>query len=32
MLVKIYPLARIPDGFPGGGNHAWLFMDEVNLY
>ncbi len=32
MLVKIYPLARIPDGLTGAGDHAWLFMDEVNLY
>ncbi|MCC6413497.1 MAG: chitobiase/beta-hexosaminidase C-terminal domain-containing protein [Saprospiraceae bacterium] len=32
MLVKIYPLVRIPDGLSGAGGHAWLFMDEVNLY
>jgi hexosaminidase len=32
MLLKIYPLARIPAGLPGAGERAWLFMDEVNLY
>ena len=32
MLVKIYPLVRIPDGLSGAGDRAWLFMDEVNLY
>ncbi len=32
ILVKIYPLAKIPDGFSGAGDRAWLFMDEVNLY
>lgn len=32
LLVKAYPLAKIPDSHPGKGNPAWLFIDEVNLY
>lgn len=30
--VKIYPLAHIPEGHPGAGKLAWLFLDEVKLY
>lgn len=32
ILVKIYPLAKIPDGHPGKGTPGWLFLDELNLY
>lgn len=32
ILVKIYPLVKIPDGLSGAGERAWLFIDEVNLY
>jgi hexosaminidase len=32
ILLKIYPLAKIPLGLSGAGERAWLFMDEVNLY
>lgn len=30
--VKIFPLERIPEGCPGAGKLAWLFLDEVKLY
>lgn len=30
--VNIYPLAHIPEGHPGAGKLAWLFLDEVKLY
>lgn len=30
--VKIYPLERIPEGHPGAGQLAWIFLDEVKLY
>lgn len=32
LVVKIYPLAQIPEGHPGKGSLGWLFLDEINLY
>ncbi len=32
LVVKIYPLARLPAGHPGAGKPAWLFLDEINVY
>lgn len=32
IILKVYPLATLPDWHPGKGNAAWLFMDEVKLY
>lgn len=32
IVVKIYPLATLPEGHPGQGKPAWLFLDEVKLY
>ncbi|MBC7775768.1 MAG: chitobiase/beta-hexosaminidase C-terminal domain-containing protein [Phycisphaerae bacterium] len=32
ILLKVYPLVKIPEGHPGTDNHAWLFIEEVNLY
>lgn len=30
--VNIYPLDHIPQGHPGAGKPAWLFLDEVRVY
>lgn len=32
LLIKIYPLAQIPEGHEGQGKPAWLFLDEIKLY
>lgn len=32
LVVKIYPLAQIPEGHPGKGSLGWLFLDEINVY
>lgn len=32
LVVKIYPLAQIPEGHSGKGTLGWLFLDEINLY
>lgn len=32
ILLKIYPVAKIPDGHPGAGGRGWLFVDEVSVY
>ena len=32
ILLKVCPVARIPEGHPGAGNRAWLFVDEVGVY
>ncbi|MDZ4681335.1 MAG: FN3 associated domain-containing protein [Saprospiraceae bacterium] len=32
LVVKIYPLAQIPEGHPAKGRPAWLFLDELKLY
>jgi len=32
LVVKIYPLAQIPDEHPGKGRPGWLFLDEIKLY
>jgi len=32
IILKIYPLSKLPAWHPGKGNPAWLFMDEVKLY
>ncbi|MFN0212785.1 MAG: FN3 associated domain-containing protein [Saprospiraceae bacterium] len=32
ILLNIYPMVKIPEGLPGAGERAWLFIDEVNLY
>ncbi len=32
LLIKVYPLAAMPDGHPGKGKPAWLFLDEIILY
>jgi hypothetical protein len=32
IILKIYPLAKLPEWHPGKGNPAWLFMDEVKIY
>ncbi|MFM9952140.1 MAG: FN3 associated domain-containing protein [Saprospiraceae bacterium] len=32
IILKIYPVASLPEWHPGKGNAAWLFMDEVKLY
>ncbi len=32
IILKVYPLATLPEWHPGKGNAAWLFMDEVKLY
>lgn len=32
LILKIYPLAKLPDWHAGKGNPAWLFIDEVKLY
>lgn len=32
LLLKVYPLMKIPQGHPGEGNKAWIFIDEINLY
>ncbi len=32
LLIKIYPLARIPKGHPGEDKPAWLFLDEIKVY
>jgi hypothetical protein len=32
IILKVYPLAKLPEWHPGKGNPAWLFMDEVKLY
>lgn len=32
IVVKIQPLARIPDWHAGAGSKAWLFLDEANFY
>ncbi len=32
IVVKIYPLARMPDWHSGKGKMAWVFIDEVKLY
>ncbi len=29
VLVKNY--GKIPDGNPGAGNNAWLFVDEIEI-
>lgn len=30
--LRVYPLAVIPEAYPGAGQKAWLFIDEVNIY
>ena len=32
IVVKVYPLAHIPDWHPGKGSPSWLFIDEIKLY
>lgn len=32
LVVKIYPLAQIPEGHPGKGTLGWLFLDEIKVY
>ncbi|NUO00019.1 MAG: chitobiase/beta-hexosaminidase C-terminal domain-containing protein [Saprospiraceae bacterium] len=32
LILKIYPLAQIPEWHPGKGTLGWLFLDEINLY
>ncbi|MFN0176002.1 MAG: chitobiase/beta-hexosaminidase C-terminal domain-containing protein [Saprospiraceae bacterium] len=32
VILKIYPLAKLPEWHAGKGNPAWLFIDEVKLY
>lgn len=32
IILKVYPLAKLPEWHPGKGNPAWLFLDEVKLY
>jgi Chitobiase/beta-hexosaminidase C-terminal domain len=32
IILKIFPLSKLPAWHPGKGNPAWLFIDEVKLY
>lgn len=32
LVVKIYPMVKIPEGYPGTGMPGWLFLDELNVY
>ena len=32
IMLKVYPLAKLPEWHPGKGNLAWLFIDEINIY
>jgi len=32
LRVIVYPLQKIPDWHAGKGHHAWLFVDEINVY
>jgi hexosaminidase len=29
--IHVQHLGKIPDGFPGAGNPAWLFLDEIEV-
>jgi Fn3 associated len=32
IVVKVYPLAKIPEGNAGNGSLSWFFIDELKLY
>jgi hypothetical protein len=32
IVVKVYPLAKIPEGNAGNGSLSWFFLDEIKLY
>ena len=32
VIVKVYPLPKLPEGHPGADKPAWLFLDEINVY
>jgi hypothetical protein len=32
IIVKVYPLAKIPEGNAGNGSLAWFFIDELKLF
>lgn len=32
LRVTVYPLQKIPGWHAGKGHHAWLFIDEINIY
>jgi hypothetical protein len=27
--IQIIPFGKLPEGHPGAGNPAWLFLDEI---
>ena len=29
--VKVKNFGKIPDGMPGAGNEAWLYVDEIQV-
>lgn len=32
IILKIDPLAQLPEWHPGHSNPAWLFLDEIKIY
>jgi hypothetical protein len=32
LMVQLIIVKKIPDGYPGKGQHGWLFIDEIKVY
>ena len=32
LKIQLVTVKKIPDGYPGKGQHGWLFIDEIKIY